>query len=104
MLLHGTHQVGKAYMLQKLGREHFANMVYVNLENNLEIAGFFQDNINSHCILRYLEASIWEKIVSGKTLFVLDEIQVRTRVLTSLKDFGENNGIKAIPLYAVFCI
>lgn len=89
LLLHGARQVGKTYILQKLGREHFANMVYVNLEKNLEIAGFFQDNIDPRRILRYLEASTREKIVPGKTLLVLDEIQACERALTSLKYFSE---------------
>ena len=64
-------------------------MVYVNLEKNLEIAGFFQDNIDPRRILRYLEASTREKIVPGKTLLVLDEIQACERALTSLKYFSE---------------
>lgn len=89
LLLHGARQVGKTYILQKLGREHFENMVYVNLEKNLEIAGFFQDNIDPRRILRYLEASTQEKIVPGKTLLVLDEIQACERALTSLKYFSE---------------
>ena len=89
LLLHGARQVGKTYILQKLGREHFENMAYVNLEKNLEIAGFFQDNIDPHRILRYLEASTREKIVPGKTLIVLDEIQACERALTSLKYFSE---------------
>ena len=89
LLLHGARQVGKTYILQKLGREHFANMVYVNLEKNLEIAGFFQDNIDPRRILLYLEASTREKIVPGKTLLVLDEIQACERALASLKYFSE---------------
>ena len=89
LLLNGARQVGKTYILQKLGREHFDNMVYVNLEKNLLIAGFFQDNIDPHRIIRYLEASTQEKIVPGKTLLVLDEIQACERALTALKYFCE---------------
>ena len=68
LLLHGARQVGKTYLLQKLGREHFENMVYVNLEKNLSVAGFFQDNIDPLRLLRYLEASTQEKIIPGKIL------------------------------------
>ena len=89
LLLHGARQVGKTYLLQKLGREHFENMVYVNLEKNLSVAGFFQDNIDPLRLLRYLEASTQEKIIPGKTLIVLDEIQACERALTSLKYFCE---------------
>ncbi|MBQ7418214.1 MAG: AAA family ATPase, partial [Acidaminococcaceae bacterium] len=89
LLLNGARQVGKTYILQKLGREHFDNMVYVNLEKNLLIAGFFQDNIDPRRIIRYLEAGTQEKIVPGKTLLVLDEIQACERALTALKYFCE---------------
>ncbi|MBO5604627.1 MAG: ATP-binding protein [Acidaminococcaceae bacterium] len=89
LLLNGARQVGKTYILQKLGREHFENMVYVNLEKNLLVAGFFQDNIDPHRIIRYLEASTQEKIAPGKTLLVLDEIQACERALTALKYFCE---------------
>ena len=89
LLLYGARQVGKTYLLQKLGREHFENMVYVNLEKNLSVAGFFQDNIDPRRLLRYLEASTQEKIIPGKTLIVLDEIQACERALTSLKYFCE---------------
>ena len=89
LLLNGARQVGKTYILQKLGREQFENMVYVNLEKNLLVAGFFQENIDPRRILRYLEASAQEKIVPGKTLLVLDEIQACERALTALKYFCE---------------
>ncbi len=89
LLLNGARQVGKTYILQKLGREHFENMVYVNLEKNLTMAGFFQDNIDPGRIIRYLEASTQKKITPGKTLLVLDEIQACERALTSLKYFCE---------------
>ncbi|MBQ5344412.1 MAG: AAA family ATPase, partial [Acidaminococcaceae bacterium] len=89
LLLNGARQVGKTYILQKLGREHYDNMVYVNLEKNLLVAGFFQDNIDPHRIIRYLEASTQEKIAPGKTLIVLDEIQACERALTALKYFCE---------------
>ena len=89
LLLNGARQVGKTYILQKLGREQFENMVYVNLEKNLLVASFFQENLDPHRILRYLEASVQEKIIPGKTLLVLDEIQACERALTALKYFCE---------------
>ena len=89
LLLNGARQVGKTYILQKLGREQFENMVYVNLEKNLLVASFFQENLDPHRILRYLEASAQDKIVPGKTLLVLDEIQACERALTAPKYFCE---------------
>jgi len=89
LLLNGARQVGKTYILQKLAREEFTDMVYVNLEKNALVSGYFQDNVDPLRIIRYLEASFGKKIEAGKTLIILDEIQSCERALTSLKYFCE---------------
>ena len=45
LLVHGARQVGKTYILEKFGKEHFSNVIYVNLELNLSLAAFFQGDI-----------------------------------------------------------
>ena len=45
LLVNGARQVGKTYILRKFGEEQFKNVVYVNLETNLTIASYFNDNI-----------------------------------------------------------
>lgn len=89
LLVHGARQVGKTYILQKFGREAFPNMIYVNLETNLSLASLFQEDIDPHKIIRYLEASFGQKIIPEETLIYFDEIQSCERALTSLKYFCE---------------
>lgn len=89
LILNGARQVGKTYILRKFGEEYFKNVVYVNLETNPVVASYFDDNISPERIIRYLEASMGEKIVPGETLIILDEIQSCERALTSLKYFCE---------------
>lgn len=67
----------------------FKNVVYVNLKTNLTIASYFNDNITPEKIIRYLESSAEEKIISGETLVIFDEIQSCERALASLKYFFE---------------
>lgn len=89
LIVNGARQVGKTYILRKFGQEQFKNVVYVNLETNLAVASFFDDNIAPERLLRYLEASTGEKIIPGETLIIFDEIQSCERALTSLKYFCE---------------
>ena len=90
LLVNGARQVGKTYILRKFGEENFTNVVYVNLETNLAVASYFNDQINPEKILRYLEVSSGERIVPGRTLIFLDEIQACKRALTALKYFCED--------------
>ena len=45
LIVNGARQVGKTYILRKFGEEQFKNVVYINLETNLTIASYFNDNI-----------------------------------------------------------
>ena len=84
LLINGARQVGKTYILRQFGTEQFKNVVYVNLETNLTVASYFNDNISPERLLRYLEASTGERIIAGETLIIFDEIQSCERALTSL--------------------
>ena len=89
LIVNGARQVGKTYILRKFGEEQFKNVVYINLETNLTIASYFNDNIAPERLLRYLEASTGERIIPGETLIIFDEIQSCERALTALKYFCE---------------
>ena len=89
LIINGARQVGKTYILQKFGQNAFKNMVYVNLETNLAVASFFDDNISPEKLIRYLESISGQPIIPGETLIVLDEIQSCERALTALKYFAE---------------
>ena len=81
LIVNGARQVGKTYILRKFGEEQFKNVVYINLETNLTIASYFNDNIAPERLLRYLEASTGERIIPGETLIIFDEIQSCERAL-----------------------
>jgi predicted AAA+ superfamily ATPase len=90
LMLHGARQVGKTYLLKKFGEEYFENCVYINLETNLAVNKFFEQDISPDRIIQYLEAFASQKITAYKTLIILDEIQSSERALLSLKNFCEN--------------
>ena len=90
LILSGARQVGKTYILREFGQKHYNNTIYVNLETNLSVASFFENDISPDRIIRFLEASFNEAIIPKETLIILDEIQFCERALTSLKYFCES--------------
>jgi predicted AAA+ superfamily ATPase len=89
LIVNGARQVGKSYILQEFGQQEFDNYIMVNLEVDRALAEKFDENLTPAAIIRYLESAHAQRIIPGKTLVVLDEIQACERALTSLKYFCE---------------
>jgi len=89
LIVNGARQVGKSYILQEFGKKEFDNYIIVNLEVDNALVGKFDEGIAPMAIIQYLESAQSQRIIPGKTLIVLDEIQACERALTSLKYFFE---------------
>ena len=89
LIVNGARQVGKSYILQEFGKQEFDNYIMVNLEIDKALIEKFEENIAPMAIIQYLELVHSQRIIPGKTLIVLDEIQACERALTSLKYFCE---------------
>lgn len=89
LIINGARQVGKTYILEQFGREHFDNVVYLNMEIEGLFCKFLEENLSPEKILQFLEAAKGQEITAGKTLVFFDEIQACERALTSLKYFCE---------------
>ena len=98
MLVYGARQVGKTHILREFGRQYYKNIAYANLETNRTVNSYFDDNIETGRIIRFLETEARERIVPGDTLIFLDEVQACPRALTALKYFNENS-----PEYHIVC-
>ena len=89
LIVNGARQVGKSYILQEFGKQEFENFIHVNLETDKALVEKFEENITPIPIIQYLESAHSQRIIPGKTLIILDEIQSCERALTSLKYFCE---------------
>jgi len=89
LIVNGARQVGKSYILQEFGKQEFDNFIIVNLETDKALVEKFEENITPLSMIQYLESAHSQRIISGKTLVVLDEIQACERAMTSLKYFCE---------------
>ena len=88
ILLRGARQVGKSYVIEKFGREHFENLVVVNFELQPELIRCFED-LNPLNILQKLSVYLRHLIEPVKTLLFLDEIQDCPNAIRALRYFKE---------------
>jgi predicted AAA+ superfamily ATPase len=88
LLIRGARQVGKSFVVEKVGRHHFANLVTINFEFEPRFISCFQ-TLDPAKIVRSLEAVSGESINAGKTLLFLDEIQECPNAILSLRYFKE---------------
>ena len=89
LIVNGARQVGKSYILQEFGKQEFDDYIIVNLEIDKALAKKFEEHLTPVSIIQYLESAHSQRIIPGKTLVVLDEIQACERALISLKYFCE---------------
>lgn len=89
LIINGSRQVGKTYILEQYGRENFDNVVYLNMEIEGVLRNFLDTELEPHKIIQFIEARKGQRITSGKTLIFFDEIQACERALTALKYFCE---------------
>lgn len=88
LLLRGARQVGKSYVLEKFGHEHFSNVVVVNLEMQTGVEKCFED-LDPKAVIERLELRFNVRIIEGETLLILDEIQACPRAIVALRYFKE---------------
>lgn len=89
LILHGARQVGKSWLVQHFG-QRFDNFVEINLEKKPEAHAFFAGDLEVSSIISKLELYTQQKIIPGKTLLFLDEIQECEQAIKALRYFKED--------------
>lgn len=88
LLLRGARQVGKTYIVEKFGKQHFDSMITLNLEYQPEYQACFQ-SLNPHQIIDAIALISGQPIIPGQTLLFIDEIQEHAPAIQSLRYFKE---------------
>ena len=89
LLLRGARQVGKTWLVSKLGKEKFSKYVMVDFEEKPGIKRLFDGDLNPDAICRELELHYNTLIEEGETLLFFDEIQACPRAIMALRYFYE---------------
>lgn len=90
LIVYGPRQVGKTWLIQEFGKKEFQNYIYLNFEKTAGLRGIFEQDYNPERIIKILEIHSSQKVNSGKTLVIFDEIQEAEGGLTALKYFCED--------------
>lgn len=89
LIINGARQVGKTYIIEQFGKEHFENTIHLNMEIEVALSGFLDNELSPKKIVQYIEAVKGVEFKTGKTLIFFDEIQSCERAITALKYFCE---------------
>ncbi len=88
LVIRGARQVGKSYLVRLFAREYALELLEINLELNDDYIACFQSKEPKQ-IISLLELKASQKVIPGKTLLFLDEIQAAPQVLATLRYFYE---------------
>lgn len=89
LIIQGARQIGKTWIMQKFGEEHFEYVAYFNFDASDELCREFENTKNPERLIDILRLYTQYPIEPGRTLIVFDEIQQSNRALNSLKYFCE---------------
>lgn len=89
LILRGARQVGKTSVIRKFGKENFDSVLEINLEDEKN-RNFLNEANDVDEFIRRSEILAKTKVVVGKTLFFIDEIQESKTALELLRFFAEN--------------
>ncbi len=89
VLLRGARQVGKSTAVRHLGKS-FSNFVEINFERQPEYKAVFEGNLIVSRIVAQISAISNQKVIKGKTLLFLDEIQQCPEAIMALRFFKED--------------
>ena len=98
LIIRGARQVGKTWLMKEFGNIAYTDTVYINFENNPQMAGLFAADMKIDRIITGIGIYNGRKIDPQNTLLIFDEIQEVPAALTSLKYFNEN-----APQYQIVC-
>ncbi len=91
LLIKGARQVGKTYLVREFGRAEYESFIEINFHMQSALKVVFEGDRSAEEIYKRLTANIpGIKLIPGKTLIFLDEIQKCANARTALKFLAED--------------
>lgn len=92
LLVKGARQIGKTYVIREFGKNEYKNFIEINFLKNPSLKQIFSGELEADEIYKRISANLpGAKLVPGKTLIFLDEIQKCAKARTALKFLAEDN-------------
>ena len=97
LVLQGARQIGKTYIIKQFAREHYDEYIEINFKQMPSAAAIFSDDLIVDNMVMAMRFRFPDKrIIPGKTLIFLDEIQECEEAITSLKFWAIDNRFDVI--------
>lgn len=88
LVLRGTRQSGKTWLLKEFGQRYFSRVAYFHLETDAVLRKYFEEEQEPAHLLEFLEVHGGVPIHGGETLVILDEIQASPGARAALGGFS----------------
>ena len=89
LLVKGARQVGKTFIIEKFGHEQYESFIEFNFVLEPDACELFEGSLKAEDLYRKISAfDATRRIVPGRTLIFLDEIQECANARTALKSFA----------------
>ncbi len=95
LLITGARQVGKTYSIREFGKR-YESFIEINFFENKTACSLFENAKNSDEILLRLSMITEEKLIPGRTLIFLDEVQECRELITAIKFLVEEGSYQYV--------
>jgi len=97
LLVIGARQIGKTYIIKEFAKSHYESVIYINFIEKSSYKEIFDGDLDTETIIKKITLNIENsKIIPGKTLIFLDEIQICENAITALKFLAQNSQFDTI--------
>ncbi|MBQ6944587.1 MAG: ATP-binding protein [Ruminococcus sp.] len=97
LLIKGARQVGKTYLVRQFGANEYESFIEINFHMQSNLKSIFEGELSSEEIFKRITANIHGvKLIPGKTLLFLDEIQKCANARTALKFLAQDERFDVI--------
>ena len=89
LLVKGARQIGKTFIIEKFGREQYESFIEFNFVLDPDACSIFDGSLKADDLYRKISAyDASRRLLPGRTLIFLDEIQECPNARTALKSFA----------------
>lgn len=91
LLIKGARQVGKSFIIKEFGKNEYESFINIDFYSHPELKKVFEGELTSEAIYKRISANIPDaRLIPGKTLIFLDEIQRCGNARTAIKFLAED--------------
>ena len=97
LMIKGARQVGKTFLVREFGKNEYESFIEINFIKKPSLKEIFAGDLDAENIYKRMTSNIKDiRLIPGKTLIFMDEIQVCGRARTAIKFLAEDNRFDVI--------